>query len=70
MNELKVKAMELAIAATGHNLYHDPKSLVKLAAEIEAYLTGAASVGYTITGTVTTDADRKIAAWSGRPLAT
>lgn len=40
MNDLKVEAMKLAIAATGHDLSGDPPALVKMAVAIEAYLTG------------------------------
>lgn len=40
MNEAKVKAMELAVAATGTDCAYDPPALIKMAVNIEAYLTG------------------------------
>jgi hypothetical protein len=40
MNETKVKAMELAIAASGADCAYDPPALVKMAANIEVYITG------------------------------
>lgn len=56
MNELKVKAMELAVAATGANHAYDADALVKVARKIEAYLTenvfvsSGTGTSYTITG--------------------
>lgn len=40
MNEIKVKAMEMAIAASGTECSYDPPALIKMAVNIEAYLTG------------------------------
>lgn len=56
MNELKLKAMELAVAAAGANHAYDPDALVQMARKIEAYLTENVFVAtntvatYTVTG--------------------
>ncbi len=56
MNDVKIKAMELAIAASNGQHAYDPEGLVKVARAIEAYISENVYVGtgpvatYTVTG--------------------
>jgi hypothetical protein len=56
MNDVKIKAVELAIAASGPTHAYDAKALVNMARIIEAYISENVFVGtgtgttYTVTG--------------------